>query len=170
MVLVLLGCGSVIATQDTNGRNIRDDVVQISLCFGLVVASMVWCISHISGGHLNPAVTIAFMITRRISIFKAVCYVVAQSGGAALGAYVLSLVAIETSSLGLTQPHRTFEDAQVFGIESLITFALVFTVFATCDTGREDLEGSGALAIGLSVTLCHLFAVPFTGSSMNPAR
>jgi aquaporin-4 len=145
-------------------------VAQISLCFGLAVATMVWCISHVSGGHINPAVTIAFLVTRRISVVKAFFYIVAQTGGATLGAFLLYLCVHEAERMGITHRNLNITAAQAFGIETMITFVLVFTVFSTCDSGRDDLEGSGPLAIGLSVTLCHMFAATVTGSSMNPAR
>jgi aquaporin-4 len=166
LFLVLVGCGSCI-TMDSNNA---PTVVQIALCFGLIVGTMVWCTAHVSGGHINPAVTLSMLITRKISVARAILYVLAQCIGAILGAALLRGVtpAENRGSFGMTSP--SISSQQAFGVEFLITFVLVLTVFASCDSKRTDLSGSGPLAIGLSVTVCHLFAVTYTGSSMNPAR
>lgn len=167
MFLVFVGCGSCVKMGEEGPT-----VVQIALCFGLIVATMVWCLAHVSGGHINPAVTVAMLITRKVSVARAVLYVFSQCVGAIIGAGLLYGVipAEKRSGMGFTGPNADVNPHQAFGIEFLITFVLVFTVFATCDSKRTDINGSGPLTIGLSVTVCHLFAVPFTGSSMNPAR
>ena len=77
-------------------------MVQIALCFGLIVGTMVWCIGHISGGHINPAVTVALLVTRKISVVRAVLFVVAQCLGAIIGAAFLK---VTTKSL---QPRRIY--------------------------------------------------------------
>ena len=138
-------------------------MVQISLAFGLSVATIVWMIAGVSGGHINPAVTVAMLTARRISIARALAYVIAQCLGAIVGAAVLKGVTPDEvkSDLGLTLVHNSFplSTGQGFVVELIITFVLVMTVFATCDAHRNDLHGSGPLAIGLSVTMCHLAAV-----------
>lgn len=155
--LVLIGCGAVAA-----------DIVRTALAFGFAVATIVWNISHVSGGHINPAVTIGFFVTRRISFVRFFFYVAAQVLGGLAGAGTLygALGPTPRGAVGLTEVN----EGAGFGIELLVSFVLVWTVFATCDKRRSDLSGSGPLAIGLSIALCHLFAVPFTGCGMNPAR
>ena len=160
LFLVVVACGSCAG---------NSTVVQISLCFALSIATIVWNTCRVSGGHLNPAVTVAMLVTRRISLVRAVLYVVMQMLGALLGAAILlatmgdikNAKGVEFStSLGTSSPSNPETGAgQVFGIELLITFVLVWTVFATCDSRRTDLAGSGPLAIGLSIGMCHLWAV-----------
>ena len=155
MLLVLVGCGSCIGW-------VKDaDIVQISLCFGLSVATVIWIIGHVSGGHVNPAVTAAFFITRRISLARAVMYIVSQCVGAIIGAGILKGLTppVRWGTLGATLLHNDMDGGKAFGVELFITFVLVLTVFATCDKRRKDLNGSFPLSIGLSVTMCHLFAV-----------
>lgn len=173
LLLVFVGCGSCLNWDDPNKPPTNyNPVVQIAFCFGLSVATIVWAIGHVSGGHINPAVTAGFFITRRISLAKAIFYIAAQSIGAILGALILKGVtpADRWGALGTTGLHKDMEGGRAFGVEFMITFVLVFTVFASCDGKRDDLKGSAPLTIGLSVTMCHLFAIPLTGSSMNSAR
>lgn len=174
LLLVFVGCGSCLSWEDPN-RTPKSDynpVVQIAFCFGISVATIVWGIGHVSGGHINPAVTSAFLITRRISFAKAIFYIAAQCIGAIFGALILKGVTPyqRWGTLGNTMLNDEMEAGRAFGVELMITFVLVFTVFASCDGKRNDLKGSAPLTIGLSVTMCHLFAIPLTGSSMNSAR
>ena len=160
-LLVIVGCGSCISGWDDA---YKPTIVQIALAFGLIVATMVWCLAHISGGHINPAVTIAMLLTRKISVVKALLYMIAQCLGAILGAGILLGVtpALNRGALGVTMLHPNINQYQGFGVEFCVTFVLVFCVFATCDGQRSDIHGSRALSIGLSVTVCHLFAVSKT--------
>lgn len=170
LLLTLVGCGSCINLR--GDTNVTSPVVQIALCFGLSVATVVWAIAHVSGGHVNPAVTCAMLATRKISLVKAVLFVVFQLIGAVVGAGILyGLTPGEyIGNLGCTLVSDKLTPAQGVGVELLVTFVLVFTVFASCDGKRKDLNGSAPLTIGLSVTMCHLWAIDFTGSSMNTAR
>ena len=157
LFLVLVGAGSCIPWE----KEYQPTIVQIALCFGLIVATMVWCIGHVSGGHINPAITVAMLITRKVSVAKAVLYIIAQIIGAMLGAGFLKGVTPSnfTGTLGATVPNDHIGPQQAFGVEFLITFVLVFTVFSSVDSKRDDLKGSAPLTIGLSVTVCHLWAV-----------
>ncbi|XP_076001026.1 aquaporin-4 [Genypterus blacodes] len=172
LIFVLLGLGSTINWAAGEEKPPPADLVLISLCFGLSIATMVQCFGHISGGHINPAVTAAMVVTRKLSLAKAVFYVVAQCLGAITGAGIIYLVtpAAVRGSLGVTTVNSTISVGHALVVELLITFELVFTVFATCDPKRKDLGGSAGLAIGLAVAIGHLFAIPYTGASMNPAR
>jgi len=151
------------------------DLVKISLSFGFSVATIVWIIARVSGGHINPAVTFGFLVTRKISVIRALLYIVVQCLGALLGAALLGMVSppeamVDDLLPGHSAPHQHAHVYQTLAVEMFITFVLVFTVFATCDSQRKDISGSGPLAIGLAIAMCHLWAIPYTGSGMNPAR
>ncbi|XP_011617137.1 aquaporin-4 [Takifugu rubripes] len=171
-IFVLLSLGSTISWKAGEASPPPADLVLISLCFGLSIATMVQCFGHISGGHINPAVTAAMVVTRKLSLAKALFYVLAQCLGAVTGAGVLHLVtpAAARGSLGVTEVNSQISVGHGLLVELLITFQLVFTIFATCDPKRTDLGGSASLAIGFSVAIGHLFAINYTGASMNPAR
>jgi len=194
-ILVFCGCAVCLGDWEKGEKDGAPSYVQISLTFGLAVATPVWCIAHVSGGHINPAVTVAMLVTRKITLIRAIFYVVAQCSGAILGAGLvwaihphgkrgnlgattintITEVSATVNPLSVTTADPSGGQDKIspgvgFMIELLITFVLVFTVFASCDKGRSDLGGSVPLTIGLSVTLCHLFAIKYTGSSMNPAR
>ncbi|XP_069076166.1 aquaporin-4-like isoform X2 [Pleurodeles waltl] len=171
LIFVLLSLGSTINWSKAESP-VPADLVLIALCFGLSIATMVQCFGHISGGHINPAVTIAMLCTRKISLAKSIFYVIAQCLGAIVGAGLLYLVTPPNvaGNLGITTVDGHLSAGHGLLIELIITFQLVFTIFATCDSKRKDVTGSVALAIGFSVTIGHLFAINYTGASMNPAR
>uniref|UniRef100_A0A674MEX6 Aquaporin 4 n=1 Tax=Takifugu rubripes TaxID=31033 RepID=A0A674MEX6_TAKRU len=164
-IFVLLSLGSTISWKAGEASPPPADLVLISLCFGLSIATMVQCFGHISGGHINPAVTAAMVVTRKLSLAKALFYVLAQCLGAVTGAGVLHLVtpAAARGSLGVTEVNSQISVGHGLLVELLITFQLVFTIFATCDPKRTDLGGSASLAIGFSVAIGHLFAVYWVG-------
>jgi aquaporin-4 len=156
-ILVLVAVGSTVQGW------VKDplDIVQIALSFGLCVSTSVWIIGHISGGHINPAVTIAMLVTRRISLVRAIMYIVSQCVGSIAGAGLLKALTPpeQHGGLGTTTLAAGVTPAMGFGIEMCITMCLVLTVFATCDNKRSDHGGSFPLQIGLSVTMGHLWAV-----------
>ncbi|XP_012730861.2 aquaporin-4 [Fundulus heteroclitus] len=172
VIFVLLSLGSTINWAAGEAKPPPADLVLISLCFGLSIATMVQCFGHISGGHINPAVTAAMVVTRKLSLAKGVFYVLAQCLGAITGAGILYAVtpADVRGSLGVTMVNSKISLGHALLVELFITFELVFTIFATCDAKRTDLSGSASLAIGFAVAIGHLFAIPYTGASMNPAR
>ncbi|KAM8966558.1 aquaporin-4-like [Pelodytes ibericus] len=168
-IFVLLSLGSTINW--CAGDSLQSgDVVRISLCFGFSIAAMVHCFGHISGAHINPAVTIAFVCTRKITLAKSVFYIIAQCLGAISGAGLLYLITPQNviGSLGVTVVNERLSVGHGLFIELLITFQLVFTISAACDPKVKDK--SSILAIGISVMIGHLFAINYTGASMNPAR
>jgi aquaporin-4 len=174
MLLVFIGCAVCL---DNLQKSAADQgmatAVQISLAFGLAVATIVMGIGHVSGGHINPAVTVGMLVTRKITVIRACFYILVQFVGAIAGAGLLWLLHPQDDrggQFGRTMIGVGVTRVQAFLMEMVITFVLVFTIFASCDKHRSDITGSIPLTIGLSVTLCHLFAIKYTGSSMNPAR
>lgn len=172
LLFVFLGAGTVVVT----GGLLKDGLtsarlVAIALAHGLAIALLVSATAKISGGHINPAITFGALITGKIDPPKAGMYVGAQLVGAVVGAWLLTLV-IPAAARGNLGAHRLGAGISAGGgllAEIVLTFALVFVVFATA----MDPKGLGHLApaaIGLTVLVDHLFGVPVTGASMNPAR
>jgi len=176
-MLVFIGCGSCMSGDDSGNISDQANYVRIALCFGITVATMAQTIGHVSGCNINPAVTAGLVTGAKIGVVKGLLYIVAQCIGATLGAGILrvlvpSNVVRGSSGLGCTGVNPQIGPGAAFGIEFLITMVLVLIVFgAAADADNaSSVKGSAPLAIGLSITTCHLFAIPLTGSSMNPAR
>ncbi|OXA63750.1 aquaporin AQPAe.a [Folsomia candida] len=167
LLLVFIGCGS-----GTNWGDGSGSIIQISLAVGFTLASIVQTIGHVSGGHVNPSVTVAMMVTQKINPILGFLYILAQCGGALVGSTLLKSVLPEEvrGNLGATVPHPSLSALQACGVEFLATFVLVFTIFGVCDKKRDDVKGSAPLAIGFSASACCLVAIKLTGSSLNPAR
>ena len=172
LLFVFLGAGSVIVSGGLpNGDLDPARLVAIALAHGLAIAFLVYAAPNISGGHLNPAVTFAALLTKKISAARGLMFVVAQLGGAVVGALLLlaTIPGAADTNLGA---HALGPDVSVgMGLlmEIVITFALVFVIFATAVDPR-GMGNLAPLAIGLTVLADHLLAVPITGASMNPAR
>ena len=158
MFLVIGACGSALAPAKICNAN-GASTVQISLGFGFSVATMVWVTAHVSGGHINPAVSFGMVITRKISFLRFILYVVCQCGGAIADAAILKYTVPNEGTIGTSQLARNVSVGEGFGIELLITFVLVLTVFSCVDPGRTDKGGSIPLTIGISIAMCHLWAV-----------
>jgi aquaporin NIP len=163
--LVFAGCGAVVANAHSDGDL---GAVGIALVFGLVIMVMVYATGHLSGAHINPAVTIAFTLTRHFPARDAVAYVAAQLVGAVTGA--LLLLAIWTgqpAKLGATLPSVGTGSALVY--EIVLTAFLMFVIMAVA-TDTRAVGAAAAIAIGGTVGLDALFGGTVTGASMNPAR
>ncbi|XP_029452842.1 lens fiber major intrinsic protein [Rhinatrema bivittatum] len=147
-------------------------VLHVALAFGLALATMIQSVGHVSGAHINPAVTFAFLVGSQMSILRAAFYIAAQLLGAVAGAAVLYGVtpAAVRGNLALTMPHPGMSLGQATTVEIFLTLQFVLCVFATYDERRNNRLGSVALAIGFSLALGHLFGVYYTGAGMNPAR
>ncbi|CAH2253350.1 jg973 [Pararge aegeria aegeria] len=129
-------------------------------------------IGHVSGGHVNPAVTAGMAATGKVKPVRAILYVIAQCAGAAAGSGLLKAFTPDAvaGKLGVTGLGTNVTALQGFGIEFFLGFVLVFVVCGVCDPNKPDSKATAPLAIGLTVTLGHLLAVDYTGSAMNPAR
>ncbi|XP_076057622.1 aquaporin AQPAe.a-like isoform X1 [Oratosquilla oratoria] len=169
MIVVFVACSCGISGWT---EEYRTSVTQSSLAIGYVVGALVFSLGHISGSHINPAVTCGMLVARNISVLKALLYIVSQSIGGITGAAILKAVTPvnATGDLGITKVNENLTSAQGFGVEVVCTFILVMTIFAVVDERRTDVMGQAPIAIGLAVVACHLSAIPMTGCSMNPAR
>lgn len=169
--LIFIGAGSIIVTQ---GSVDAASVVAVALAHGLAIATMVSAVGHVSGGHFNPAVTVAAWVTRRMGSGAAVAYVLAQLAGGALGAFALRLLIPgdlwEPVSLGTPLVAPILADWQAIALEAVLTFLLVWVVFATALDPEGAFGKIAGLAIGLVITMDILVGGPFTGAAMNPAR
>jgi MIP family channel proteins len=141
--------------------------VGIALTFGLIITVMIAATGHISGAHFNPAVTIAFALTRHFPWREVMYYVIAQMLGAILGAATLRLLIGDIAALGATLPSGSA--LQSFGLEVLLTAVLMFVIISVA-TDTRAIGTPAALAIGFTVTLDALWGGPISGASMNPAR
>jgi aquaporin NIP len=163
--LVFAGCGAIITDSVHAGVL---GAVGVSLVFGLVIMAMVYATGHLSGAHLNPAVTLAFALTRHFPRREALAYIAAQLLGA-IGAAVLLLAVwpSQPANLGTTLPSVGNGSALVY--EAVLTAFLMFVIMAVA-TDTRAVGAGAAIAIGGTVGLDALFGGPITGASMNPAR
>jgi aquaporin TIP len=169
--LIFIGAGSIIVTQ---GSIDGGSLVAVAQAHGLALDTMVSAVGHVSGGHYNPAVTVAAWVTRRMASGAAVAYVVAQLAGATLGALALRVLTPGQLwgpvSLGTPLVNPILSDWQAIGLEAVLTFFLVWVVFATALDPEGAFGKIAGLAIGLVITMDILAGGPFTGAAMNPAR
>jgi aquaporin Z len=149
-------------------------LVAVAFAHGLAIAVMVSAVGHISGGHFNPAVTLGFLITRRIAPILALVYWVLQFAAAAAAALLLrwlyDLVTRNTTHLGAPSLGAGTSTWQGVVIEGVLTFFLVWVVFATAADPGGTFKSIAGLAIGFTITLDICMGGPFTGAAMNPAR
>jgi MIP family channel proteins len=162
--LVLIGPGAAMV--NAFGGGVLGQV-GVSLAFAFVVIAMVFALGHLSGAHINPAVTLAFWSVRRFPASEVLPYILAQCMGAAAASGVLRAAIGPVGSMGASLPGIPIGAA--FLVEWLLSFALMFVIMAVA-TDERVADGFAALAVGLTVGFCALVGGPLTGASMNPAR
>ena len=163
--LVFAGCGAVVADSVRDGAL---GLTGIAAVFGLIVMVMVYATGHLSGAHINPAVTIAFTLTRHFPRRDAVAYVTAQVVGATAGALLLLAAwSDKPAALGATVPSVATGTALLY--EVVLTALLMFVIVAVA-TDTRAVGAAAAIAIGGTVALDVLVGGPISGASLNPAR
>lgn len=172
--LVLGGCGSAVLACNYPGAGIG--FVGVSLAFGLTVISIAYALGHISGAHLNPAVSIGAWIAGRMETKDLLPYIVAQVLGGIAGAGILYVIAtgngqpiggFATNGYGDFSPGK-FDLVSAAVTEVVLTFIFLLVILGATDSRAP--KGFAGLAIGLSLTLIHLISIPVTNTSVNPAR
>lgn len=171
--LIFFGAGAVCVDWYPHASNVLG-LFGIAAVNGLAFAIMVCALGHISGGHFNPAITIAFWVTKRLNTVETIAYWAAQLVGAIAAAYLLKSIIPDDTwravALGTPMFARDFTRLSGMLLEGLATFFLVFTVFATSVDERSWSRPVSGFASGLSITLGMILAGPFTGGALNPAR
>lgn len=167
--LIFVGVGAIaVTTADKRGP----DLVAVALAHGLTIAVMVSATAAISGGHLNPAVTLGALVGGKIEILGAVGYWIAQFLGGIAGALVLKLTIpagqLKNAGFGIPVPGGGITPSEALILELVLTFFLMFVVYGTAMDARAPRVAG--LFIGLTVTLDILIGGPITGAAMNPAR
>lgn len=161
--LVTAGCGAIVV--DSIGGALTH--VGVALTFGLIISVMISATGHLSGAHFNPAVTVAFALTRHFAWRDVPVYVGSQLAGATAGALTLRTLFGQAANLGATLPSGSV--LQSFGLEILLTAVLMFVIISVA-TDTRAVGQMAALAIGGTVALDALWGGPISGASMNPAR
>ena len=161
--LVFAGCGAIMVNAKTDALG----HLGVAASFGLVIMVMIYAVGHISGAHFNPAVSLAFALTRHFPWPRLLAYLAAQITGAVAAAALLRSSLGDVADIGATLPSGS--DGQAFLWEVVLTFFLMFVIMAVATDTRAVGEAA-AIAIGGTVALDALFGGPITGASMNPAR
>ena len=144
----------------------------VAFAHGLVLASMIYALGHISGGHFNPAVTVSMLLTRKIKIFDGVSYIISQLLGAMLAGYLITLVFVflpVEAKFGALQISPAIGQNVGILLEAVLTFFLVLTIFGVA-VDKRGMNPFGAAAIGLVLTVGVLIGGLLTGGALNPAR
>ena len=172
-VLVLFGCGSAAIAGGVLGN------LGIALAFGLSIVAMAYVIGNISGCHINPAVSLAMLINKKMTVKEFVFYVIAQVLGAILGIGILYGIMAASSDLDIAVQGlgaNGFGDASSVGlnvwgailVEIILTFVFIYTILGvTSDESKSSVAG---IVIGLTLAFVHIMGIPLTGTSVNPAR
>lgn len=175
--LTFMGAGAICAdVYLTSTGQSGIGLLAIAVAHGLAIGISVTALGHVSGGHFNPAITLGFWVTRRLTTVNSICYWIAQLLGAAAAAYTVKLVLPDSTwtakALGSITPDLggDFTRSHAIALEAVMTFFLVFVVFATAVDAKGAFNKIAGFAIGLTITIDILFGGPFTGAAMNPSR
>ena len=168
-VLVFMGCGSAVFL----GTKVPGGHLAVALAFGLSIVAMAYVIGNTSGCHVNPAVSLAMLLQKRITTADFIGYVIAQVCGAIAGAALLKLLlgfglTDLTGGLGSNGIANAGGVAGALLVEIILTFIFVFTILGV--TSDPSKSGVAGLVIGLTLTFVHIVGIPLTGTSVNPAR
>jgi aquaporin Z len=174
--LVFGGCGSAVLS--ASFPNVGIGLLGVSFAFGLSVLTMAYAIGHVSGCHLNPAVSVGLVVTRRFAAAELIPYIAAQVLGATLAALAIYVIAsgspafdvassLASNGYGAHSPGN-YSLTAGFLAETILTFFFVFIILGATD--RRAPAGFAPIAIGLALTLIHLIGIPVTNVSVNPAR
>jgi len=164
--LFLLGTTVVCLASGTSGAATN---IAIGIGIGLSITNSIIMVGHVSGGHLNPAVSFAMTVAGKVSILRGLLYIIAQLVGGIVGsAFTYGLLSPAVGTLGATVP--SVKEAQGFGLELLFTLILVLFVFSITDGAKSIDGGVTALAVGVCILVAHVCLIPFTGCGINPAR
>lgn len=176
--LVLGGCGSAVLAAKFGSTNLGIGFAGVSLAFGLTVLTMAYAIGHISGCHLNPAVTVGLWAGKRFPAGEILPYVIAQVLGAIAGAGILYLIASGRAGFSLADGFASngfeahspggYSMVAAFVVEVVMTFFFLVVILGS--THGKAPQGFAPIAIGLCLTLIHLISIPVTNTSVNPAR
>ncbi len=160
-ILVFIGSMGILSVGGANGAA---EIIAIALAFGLGLLAAIWAVSHVSGAHLNPAVTLGMLLDGRTTFSDAIGYWIGQFAGAT----VASLVVLTASSQGAVAGTMTvFQDRNTaILVEIVLTAIFVWTILAVTKTGGHNAPA----AIALTLVVVHLAGIPFSGASVNPAR
>ena len=159
-VLVLVGCGVAVVTSAS--------VVATSLAFGLSIVAMAYSIGNVSGCHVNPAVSLAMLINKKMTVKDFLLYVLAQVLGALAGAAVLGVMLNSFDSLGANGYDGSISVWVALLVEVILTFIFVTAILGV--TSKDENARVSGIVIGLTLVLVHLLGIAFTGTSVNPAR
>lgn len=172
--LIFVGAGSIVAATAAGGGAGGAGLVTIAIAHGLAIATMVTAVGHISGAHFNPAVTFGALLCRKISLRDGAAYMAGQLAGAAAAAGLLRLAMPESLwrevSLGTPLLSDSVSLGQGVLLETVLTFFLVWVVFATAVDPTGAFGKVAGLAIGFVVLMDIMMGGPFTGAALNPAR
>ena len=160
MLLTLVACGIAV----TSGV----DLLATSLAFGLVIVAAAYSIGNVSGCHINPDVSIALLTACKMKAKECACYIVSQVIGAFVGSLLLALLLGGFKTLGANGLVGNTTIWAALVVEIILTFIFTTTILGVTDK-KENGHATG-IVIGLTLTLVHLFGLPFTGTSVNPAR
>ncbi len=166
LILVLFNCG-ISSISGCDGTQFNSAYVMTAIAFGLVIVTMSYAIGNISGSNLNPSVSVAMLISKRLSFKDFIGYIIAQFAGATAGAAILWYFIGSKDNLGQNSLHESNEIKSII-IEILLTFVYVLTVLGV--SSRIKNRSIAGLASGGALALVHLFGIYFTGTSVNPAR
>lgn len=171
---IFIAAGSICADQYLRAAGQGGlGILGIAVAHGLAYGVLMTALAHVSGGHLNPAVTIGFWVTKRLGTLPCIGYWIAQLLGAIAASYLLSIILPESVwRPGLGAPDLSPDFTRIHGmaLEAVLTFFLVFVVFATAVDSRGAFSRIAGFGAGLTVAVDFLVGGAFTGAAINPAR